>query len=220
MTREELNCYGRARYGHYWIGLLANEIGYSPSTIWKMATGSLAISARLAGLVSSLPSAKPIKLAPDGGTWTNVPSLNGEFQATAEGLLCRVKLNGQPFKGRILRPHINKHGYPQVAITVAGKKMWIPVHRLIAETFIGPRPYGMQIDHIDGNKLNNAARNLEYVTGSENMQRAFRLGLVKPKPPNLGRVKPLRIALQTILNDPDNNLTDASRRAALAALAL
>ena len=40
---------------------------------------------------------------------------------------------------------------------------------MVAEYFIGPRPEGYVIDHIDGNYLNNKADNLRYVTQKENM---------------------------------------------------
>ena len=52
------------------------------------------------------------------------------------------------------------------------------VHRLIAETFI-PNPENKKVvNHIDGNTLNNAVTNLEWVTQSENMQHAIRTGLI------------------------------------------
>lgn len=43
------------------------------------------------------------------------------------------------------------------------------VHVLVAETFIGPRPDGMQIDHIDRDGTNNHVSNLRYVTPAENV---------------------------------------------------
>jgi FixJ family two-component response regulator len=48
---------------------------------------------------------------------------------------------------------------------------------LVAAAFIGPRPIGMHINHIDGVKSNNFATNLEYVTPSENTKHSYRLGL-------------------------------------------
>lgn len=48
------------------------------------------------------------------------------------------------------------------------------IHSLIAEAFLGPRPEGYDIDHIDGDKSNNHPSNLEYVTHKENMRRYYK----------------------------------------------
>lgn len=50
------------------------------------------------------------------------------------------------------------------------------IHQLVAETFLGKHD-GLEVNHIDGIKTNNCLNNLEYVTGSENMKHAFRIGL-------------------------------------------
>lgn len=57
------------------------------------------------------------------------------------------------------------------------------------ETYIGERPDGLQINHIDGNKQNNSVDNLEYVTQSENLKHAFRIGLRSLKRENHNRAK-------------------------------
>ena len=49
----------------------------------------------------------------------------------------------------------------------------ILVHDLVMRTFVGPRPEGMVIDHLDGNKEENKLTNLEYVTSGVNNQRAI-----------------------------------------------
>lgn len=55
-------------------------------------------------------------------------------------------------------------------------KAGVPVHILVAEAFLGPRPEGQEIRHLDGNSLNNYASNLAYGTRSENILDAVRHG--------------------------------------------
>ena len=92
-------------------------------------------------------------------------------------------------KGKILKQSINTYGYPCVGITFIGeKRKVVPVHRLIALTFL-PKPTEnqTQVNHIDGNKLNNSVSNLEWCTASENLKHAYKMGLNKPTKPMLGR---------------------------------
>lgn len=56
------------------------------------------------------------------------------------------------------------------------------LHGAVAAAFIGPRPSGHVIDHVDGDKHNNAVSNLQYVTPAENTRRAIRLGLLQHRP--------------------------------------
>jgi hypothetical protein len=79
--------------------------------------------------------------------------------------------------GRLLNPGVNKFGYCQMVMGSNGKAKYTTVHALVAAAFIGPRPDGMDINHIDGCKSNNAAANLEYVTRKQNCRHAFAIGL-------------------------------------------
>ena len=45
---------------------------------------------------------------------------------------------------------------------------WVYVHLLVAECWLGPKPQGFEVDHIDRNKYNNHHSNLRYVTHSVN----------------------------------------------------
>lgn len=51
------------------------------------------------------------------------------------------------------------------------------VHRLMAKTFLRELKKGEQVNHIDGNKLNNQLYNLEIVTAKQNQQHALKNGL-------------------------------------------
>ena len=70
-------------------------------------------------------------------------------------------------------------GYPVLQLpAISQRYRWRRIHVLVAELFLGDRPDGMQIDHIDGDKSNNCLENLEYVTPKENTIRASNLGLM------------------------------------------
>lgn len=60
-------------------------------------------------------------------------------------------------------------------ICCSGRNMVI--HRLVYYLYVGNIPLGYEINHIDGNKLNNHYSNLEAITASENIKHAFKLGL-------------------------------------------
>ncbi len=76
-------------------------------------------------------------------------------------------------KGRIIRAHKAGSGYSQVSLSGTFKHFYI--HRLVAEYFIGKIPKGREINHKDGNKLNNTVSNLEIVTPSENLLHRHRV---------------------------------------------
>lgn len=74
-----------------------------------------------------------------------------------------------------LKPFVSKNGYKIATLTNNGKTYRKLVHRLVAETFV-PNPKNKpEVNHIDGNTLNNRVENLEFVTKSENELHKFRI---------------------------------------------
>lgn len=68
---------------------------------------------------------------------------------------------------------VDNVGYYEVVFRINGKKKYVRVHRVIAETMI-PNPQNLpQVNHIDGNKLNNNVYNLEWCTNSYNTQHGY-----------------------------------------------
>jgi hypothetical protein len=80
--------------------------------------------------------------------------------------------------GKILSQCVANNGYYEVAQMVGGKRRKYRVHRLVASEFVPGYFDGASIDHLDGDKLNNRADNLEWVTLSENTRRQWETGLV------------------------------------------
>lgn len=94
--------------------------------------------------------------------------------------LYQISANGEiKNKKRLMKPAIDSNGYYQIHLSKNGKSKKIRVHRLVAEHFIAKPLDKNQVNHIDGNKLNNNINNLEWVTPSENIRHAWEKGLAK-----------------------------------------
>jgi hypothetical protein len=93
-------------------------------------------------------------------------------------------------------------GYKRIRISI--KKYLL--HRLVALTFI-PNPYNKeQVNHIDGNKLNNSVANLEWVTNQENQIHKVNTGLYK------GRQKIIHYSLDMNIIQKFDSINEASRK--------
>lgn len=90
--------------------------------------------------------------------------------------LYRINDFGQIHSGKtdtILAPRVNPSGY--LIVTLDGKQY--SVHRLVALHFL-PNPYLFdQINHKDGNKINNYCENLEWCSAEQNSNHALKTGL-------------------------------------------
>ena len=71
--------------------------------------------------------------------------------------------------GKILKTHISKLGYEELTITCDKEQYFRSIHRLVAKAFIENPENKPEVNHINENKLNNTAENLEWVTRKENI---------------------------------------------------
>ena len=103
-----------------------------------------------------------------------------------------VSMKGR--KPHTLQSFVTTSRYLCVTLSKEGSKgrgRMVTVHSLVAQAFLGDRPKGMVIDHIDGNRFNNHYSNLRYCTQKENMNNPNnkkrepyrRSGLLRPARP-------------------------------------
>lgn len=116
--------------------------------------------------------------------WAPVASYEDTYEVSSLGRVRRRARSTVDRAGRLrawgerlLNPSVRRNGYRALMLSRSDVKVNAYVHHLVAHAFIGPRPPGMWINHIDGDKLNNRVENLEYVTVTENNRHAFRTGL-------------------------------------------
>lgn len=87
------------------------------------------------------------------------------------------------YKGVLMTPYIMKNGYTAIRLSKNGKKHNYLIHRLVAISFVKNANNEMYVNHIDENKTNNNADNLEWCSreyninyGTSTMRRAKKMG--------------------------------------------
>jgi len=105
--------------------------------------------------------------------WKNISGYDSIYQISRSGIIKKIWKT----KETIIKTRIRDGNYYSVDLTNNGvKKQW-RIHVLLAATFIDNPQMKPEVNHRDGNKLNNNLSNLEWVTHKENMNHAFDSGL-------------------------------------------
>lgn len=107
--------------------------------------------------------------------WKSIKNYEGYYEISNLGQVRSIKRN------LILKSAVDTHGYLHVVLYKNNTKKDVRIHRLVAETFIENQNNLAQVNHIDGNKLNNRVDNLEWCTNLENHNHAVKIGLIDKK---------------------------------------
>lgn len=105
--------------------------------------------------------------------------------------------------GFVFKTKDHKEGY----LCIKRKNKTIYRHTLVAETFLGKRPEGMAIDHIDNDKENNKLSNLRFISITDNNKKSTKMetpdGKFVPFPADANR-KPPRHLKENLIRAVEN----------------
>lgn len=97
-----------------------------------------------------------------------IPSLKFLYEVNCDG----TKIRNARSK-RCLKCYKQKHNsnteYWCLTVNIGRKPHKVYIHKVVAECWLGKKPEGYEVDHIDRNSLNNHWTNLRYVTRSQQM---------------------------------------------------
>lgn len=108
--------------------------------------------------------------------WRPVIGYEGFYEVSNFGEVKRIKGGKGTSLGGVMKQQTGKRGRMKVSLCKNSESKTIDTARIVAEAFLGRRPLGLQINHIDYDCKNNRSDNLEYVTPSENIQHAYQNG--------------------------------------------
>ena len=126
--------------------------------------------------------------------WKDIPDFEGSYQVSNMGRVRSVDRviaikdgSMRKHKGKVLKTYLNNKGYELLKLSNDNGVTNKTVHRLVLETF---KPHvnmkDLEVNHMDGDKLNNHLTNLEWSTGHDNVLHAYNTGLIT----NIGEGSP------------------------------
>ena len=102
--------------------------------------------------------------------WRDIEGYEGLYQVSDQGRVKSFKWN----KERFLKPSMDKDGYLLVTLCAGGKPKTLKVHRLVCEAFHENPDNKPQVNHINEDKTDNRACNLEWCTCKQNVNHGSR----------------------------------------------
>lgn len=124
--------------------------------------------------------------------WRDVVGYEGLYQVSSEGRVKNLERKVPHCSGgeriqkeRILKPVVRGDGYLKVDLCAGGKRKMFAVHRLVCQAFHENLDNKPQVNHLNEDKKDNRACNLEWCTCKENNNhgtRNVRMAIAKSRP--------------------------------------
>lgn len=111
--------------------------------------------------------------------WKPIPGWEDLYEVSTTGRIRRIVASGKARAGALMTGSLQSRGYRAVCLSRNNKFTRYYVHRIVCAAFLGPCPDGIEVNHIDANKLNNRLSNLEYLTHAANMKHAHNAGIFR-----------------------------------------
>lgn len=109
-------------------------------------------------------------------TWKNIKGYEGLYQVSNMGRVKSLERKVRHGRGieltikeRILKPGMDRGGYLRVGLCAGGKQKTLKVHRLVCQAFHENPDNKPHVNHLNEDKTDNRACNLEWSTAKENM---------------------------------------------------
>lgn len=166
--------YWWSEYDTYKVGTTANSTSTMHKIMSQHFMPDMFECEGMRGYKLEVPQ-RPNEIDEDFEAWRPYPA-DTHYLVSNQGRIKHLSYtttHGKSMKERIISGSLHEDGYIFVSI-VCGESRYkqIPKHRIIAETWIENPDGKPEVNHKDGNKLNNAVENLEWVTRSENQLHA------------------------------------------------
>ena len=94
--------------------------------------------------------------------WRPIPNWECMYEASDQGQIRSVERRivykdgrSQTYKGQVLKPGIDTHGYLIVSLCRNKTQKTRLVHQLVLEAFVGKKPSKREARHVNGNKTDN-----------------------------------------------------------------
>ena len=106
--------------------------------------------------------------------WKPCPDFEQAYIVSNLGRVMRTLSRPTGPAGGVLKPHVARDGYLRIRPCHKGRQKTSLLHRYVARAFLGEAPQGKpEVNHLDGDKGNNKAANLEWCSPTENIRHSF-----------------------------------------------